>query len=356
MAEKLLVINPGATSTKVAVYDGDKMNFIEVVRHHADQIASFSNILDQLEYRKGLILEVLGKIGISPKDLAATIGRGGAFKPLVSGTYRVNKAMIKDVLSGNVAAEHASNLGCLLAYEIAKPHGIPAFIVNPVSVDEFDDVARLSGLPELERKSLSHALNLKAVAHRAAEKLGKPYNKLNLIIAHLGTGFSVSAHRRGMMIDVNNANDGGPFSPQRTGSLPTTGLIKLCFSGKYSAAELKKRVVGGGGLMAYLGTDDLREIDRRVGAGDGAARRVLDAMAYQVAKECGAMAAALKGAQDAVVVTGGVAKSKTFMDLLLPRIKWLGEVLVYPGEDEMGALTHGVLRVLRKEEKPKTYR
>jgi len=356
MAEKILVINPGATSTKIAVYDGEKMSFCEVVRHHDNQLSSFSSILDQLEYRKGLILEALGKIGLSPKDLDATVGRGGAFKPLVSGTYKVNKAMVADVLSGNVAADHASNLGCLLASEIAKPHGIPAFIVDPVSVDEFDEVARYSGLPELERKSLSHALNLKAVARRAAEKLKKPYEKLNLVIAHLGTGISVSAHRRGKMIDVNNANDGGPFSPQRAGSLPTTGLIKLCFSGKYSAAELRNRVVGQGGLTAYLGTDDMSEIETRVEAGDGEARRVLDAMAYQVAKECGAMAAALGGEPDAVVVTGGGAKNGLFMGLLLPRIKWLGEVLVFPGEDEMGALASGTLRVLRGEEKAKVYK
>lgn len=356
MAEKILVINPGATSTKVAVYDGDKMSFVEVVRHHADQIASFSSILDQLEYRKGLILDVLTKINLPPTDLAATVGRGGAFRPLVSGTYMVNKAMISDVLSGKVSAEHASNLGCLLAYEIAEPLGIPAFIVDPVSVDEFDEVARYSGLPELERRSLSHALNLKAVAHRAAEELKKPYEKLNLITAHLGTGISVSAHRQGKMIDVNNANDGGPFSPQRAGALPTTGLIKLCFCGKYSASELKKMVVKRGGLMAYLGTDDLREVDDRVRAGDGEARKVLDAMAYQVAKECGAMAAALKGKIDAVIVTGGIANSKSFMDLLLPRITWLGKVFVYPGEDELGALARGTLRVLRNEEKAKVYR
>ncbi len=356
MAEKILVINPGATSTKVAVYDGDKMNFIEAVRHHADQIASFSNILDQLEYRKGLILDVLAEIDLSPADLTATVGRGGAFKPLVSGTYRVNKAMISDVLTGNVTAEHASNLGCLLAYEIAKPHGIPAFIVDPVSVDEFDDVARYSGLPELERRSLSHALNLKAVARRAAEELNKPYKKLNLVTAHLGTGISVSAHRQGKMIDVNNANDGGPFSPQRTGALPTTSLIKLCFSGRYSASELRVMAVKRGGLMAYLGTDDLREIHNRIGAGDKEAGMVLDAMAYQVAKECGAMAAVLKGKVDAVIVTGGIAKSKPFMDMLLPRIEWLGKVFVYPGEDELSALARGVLRVLRNEEKPKVYK
>ena len=356
MTENILVINPGATSTKIAVYDGEKMSYSEVVRHHDDQLSSFSSILDQLEYRKALILEALGKIGLSPKDLDATVGRGGAFKPLISGAYKVNKAMVSDVVSGNVAAEHASNLGSLLAFEIAKPIGIPAFIVDPVSVDEFDDVARLSGLPELERKSLSHALNLKAVAHRAAEELKKPYEKINLITAHLGTGFSVSAHRRGKMIDVNNANDGGPFSPQRAGGLPTTGLIKLCFSGKYSAAELKCRVVGQGGLMAYLGTDDMREIDDRMEAGDEKVKRVLDAMAYQVSKECGAMTAALGGRPDAVVVTGGVAKSKPFMKLLLPRLKWLGEVLVYPGEDEMGALARGTLRVLRGEEKAKVYK
>jgi butyrate kinase len=356
MAEKILVINPGATSTKVGVFDGEQMVFTEIVRHHTDDLMDFNSILDQLDYRKQLIIDVLKQVDIEPGDLSAVVGRGGAFKPLTSGTYKVNNAMLSDVREGNVAADHASNLGCMLAHRIAHPNGIPAFIVDPVSVDEFDDIARVSGIPELERRSLSHALNLKATARMAAADLGKPYEKLTLIIAHLGTGISISAHRDGRMVDVNNANDGGPFSPQRSGSLPTTGLIKLCFSGRYSAAELKKRVVGNGGLKAYLGTDDAREAARAMRKGDKKARLVLDAMTYQIAKECGAMAAVLNGGQDAVVVTGGISQNETVMELLTPRLEWLGKLLVYPGEDELCALAKGALRVLRDEEKHKVYR
>ncbi|MBD3399628.1 MAG: butyrate kinase [Candidatus Coatesbacteria bacterium] len=356
MAEKILVINPGATSTKVGVFDGEQMVFTEIVRHHTDDLMDFNSILDQLDYRKQLIIDVLKQVDIEPGDLSAVVGRGGAFKPLTSGTYKVNNAMLSDVREGNVAADHASNLGCMLAQRIAHPNGIPAFIVDPVSVDEFDDIARVSGIPELERRSLSHALNLKATARMAAADLGQPYEKLKLIIAHLGTGISISAHRDGRMVDVNNANDGGPFSPQRSGSLPTTGLIKLCFSGRYSAAELKKRVVGNGGLKAYLGTDDAREAARAMRKGDKKARLVLDAMTYQIAKECGAMAAVLNGGQDAVVVTGGISQNETVMELLTPRLEWLGKLLVYPGEDELCALAKGALRVLRGEEKHKVYR
>ncbi len=355
MAEKILVINPGATSTKVGVFDGEKMTFTEVVRHHTDDLMEFTNLFDQLEYRERLILRVLEQVDLGAADLSAVVARGGAFKPLTSGTYPVNDVMVNDVRSGNVAAEHASNLGCLLARRIAQPNDIQAFIVDPVSVDEFDEIARISGIPELERRSLSHALNIKATARRAAAELGKPYEKLRLIIAHLGTGISISAHRDGRMVDVNNANDGGPFSPQRAGSLPTTGLIKLCFSGRYSAAELKKRVVGNGGLKAYLGTDDAREVGAKIENGDKEALKIFTAMAYQIAKEMGAMAAVLEGKQDAVVVTGGLSQNSKLMELLTPRLEWLGKLLVYPGEDELCALAKGALRVLREEEQPKEY-
>lgn len=356
MAEKILVINPGATSTKVGVFDGEQMIFTEVVRHYKDDLMEFATLYDQLEYREKPILRVLEQVNLTVADLSAVVGRGGAFKPLTSGTYTVNDTMIEDVRSGNVAAEHASNLGCLLARRIAEQAGLPAFIVDPVSVDEFDDVARISGIPELERRSLSHALNIKAMGRKAAEELGRPYSKLRLIIVHLGTGISVSAHRDGRMVDVNNANDGGPFSPQRAGTLPTTGLIKLCFSGQFSAAELRQRVVGNGGMKAYLGTDIGDEVCERIDAGDKKAALVYEAMAYQIKKEIGAMAAVLDGRFDAVVVTGGLAKDEKLMAMLTPGLEWLGKLLVYPGEDELGALAKGALRVLRGEEKAGEYR
>lgn len=356
MSKKILVINPGATSTKVAVYEDDRMIFSETIRHSAEEMAEFSHIVDQYDFRKWLLVEAISKAGLAPSDMDAVVGRGGAFKPLVSGTYKINSAMLKDVEEGNVAAEHASNLGCVLAHGIASEEKLPSFIVDPVSVDEFDEVARLSGLPQLERKSLSHALNIKAVGRRAGKELGKPYDKLNLVIVHLGTGISVSAHRLGRMIDVNNANDGGPFSPQRTGSLPTTGLIKLCFSGKYSASELKRMCVGQGGMMAYLGTDDAIDVEQRALAGDEDSLFIMDAMAYQIAKEVGAMAAVLEGKHDAVVITGGIARNVALINPLMPRIEWLGKVLVYPGEDELGALAAGAFRVISGEEKAKVYK
>jgi len=356
MSKKILVINPGATSTKVAVYEDERMIFSETIRHSIEEMSDFTHIIDQYDFRKWLLVEAISKAGLAPSDMDAIVGRGGAFKPLVSGTYKINNAMLKDVKEGNVAAEHASNLGCVLAHGIGTEEKLPSFIVDPVSVDEFDKVARVSGLPQLERKSLSHALNIKAVGRRAAEELGKPYDKLNLVIVHLGTGISVSAHRQGRMVDVNNANDGGPFSPQRTGGLPTTGLIKLCFSGKYAASELKRMCVGQGGMMAYLHTDDAIDVEQRALAGEEKPLFIMDAMAYQIAKEVGSMAAVLEGKHDAVVITGGIARNIALMNPLMPRIDWLGKVLVYPGEDELGALAAGALRVINGEEKAKVYK
>jgi len=283
------------------------------------------------------------------------VGRGGPFKPLESGSYIVNEKMLSDVKAGNVQADHPSNLGALIAHEITKDTSVPAFIVDPVSVDEFPPVARISGLPQLERKSLGHALNIKMVARKAALELGKKYEELNLIILHLGSGISVSSHLKGKMIDVNNANDMGPFSPQRTGALPVTGLAKLCFSGKYTQPEMYNLLTKKGGLWAYLGTDNVEEVERKIDRGDQKAKLIYEAMVYQIAKEIGAMATTLDGKVDTIVLTGGIANSKRLVNIITNKVKFIARVLVFPGEDEMEALTLGALRVLSGEESPKEY-
>ncbi len=355
MKHRILSINPGAASTKVAIYENEKPIRVETIRHNPADLSSFDRTIDQLAYRKKLILKFLKKYKIEIENLSAVVGRGGPFKPLFSGTYRVNQRMLSDVKSGNVQADHVSNLGCLLAHDLTRRTGIPAFIVDPVSVDEFPPVARISGLPELPRKSLSHALNIKMVARKTTKKLGKKYEELNLVIVHLGSGISVTSHLKGKMIDVNNANDGGPFSPQRVGSIPVTGLAKLCVSGKYTWAQIYERLTKKGGLLAHLGTDDLEEIENRITRGDNKARLIYEAMIYQIAKEIGAMATTLKGKVDAVVLTGGMANSRNFVKKIKERVKFLAPVLVFPGEDEMEALTRGALRVLKEEEKAKEY-
>lgn len=355
MAYKILSINPGATSTRVALYQDTKPIKVEVIRHSSDDLSAFKHTLDQLDYRKELILKFLERNDIKVTDLSAVVGRGGPFKPLESGTYIVNQKMLSDIKAGNVQADHPSNLGALIAHEITKDTNVPAFIVDPVSVDEFPSVARISGLPELPRKSLSHALNIKMVARKAASELGKKYEELNLIIVHLGSGISVSSHLKGRMIDVNNANDMGPFSPQRTGALPVTGLAKLCFSGKYTYPEMYNLLTKKGGLLAHLGMDNVEEVERRIDRGDQKAKLVYEAMVYQIVKEIGAMATTLDGEVDAIVLTGGIANSKRLVNLITNKVKFISRVLVFPGEDEMEALTLGALRVLSGDENPKEY-
>jgi butyrate kinase len=355
MAYRILSINPGATSTKVALYEDTKPIKVEAIRHSSEDLSTFKQTLDQLDYRKGLILKFLEQNKVKVNDLSAVVGRGGPFKPLESGTYLVNEKMLSDIKTGNVQADHPSNLGALIAHELTKDTDIPAFIVDPVSVDEFPEVARISGLPELPRRSLSHALNIKMVARKAASELGKKYEQLNLIIVHLGSGISVSSHLKGRMIDVNNANDMGPFSPQRTGALPVTGLAKLCFSGKYTYPEMYDLLTKKGGLLAHLGTDNVEEVERRIDQGDEKAKLIYEAMVYQIAKEIGAMATTLDGKVDAIVLTGGIANSQRLVNLITNKVKFIAKVLVFPGEDEMEALTLGALRVLSGEESPKKY-
>lgn len=359
---RLLVINPGSTSTKVAVYQDEQPLFVETLRHSSEEIGAFAHILDQYELRLQTVLELLQARQVPLSSLSAVVGRGGLLRPIPSGTYRVNDRMVNELLSRDQERQHASNLGAPLAFEIARQVDVPAFTVDPVCVDEFDDVARISGLPEIERKSLSHALNLKVVARRAAEELGRPYAELNLVVTHLGGGISVTAHRRGRMVDVNQALDGtGPFAPERAGGLPVGDVVRMCFGvAPYEDLELTyeemfKKLAGQGGLVAHLGTNSAVEVEKRIEAGDKQARLVYEAMAYQIAKEIGAMATVLKGQVDAIVITGGVAHSRMLLDWIQERVEWIAPVLIYPGEDEMLALAQGALRVLRGEEGVRVY-
>lgn len=353
---RLLIINPGSTSTKIAIFDNEKPVLEQTLRHSNEELAPYASIIDQFEFRKNVILNTLNEKGINITKLNAVVGRGGLVKPVEGGTYRVNERMLEDLKVG-VMGQHASNLGGIIANEIASQLNIPAFIVDPVVVDEMEDIARLSGMPEISRVCIFHPLNQKAVARRAAKDMGSKYEDMNFIIAHMGGGISVGAHRKGRVVDVNNALDGeGPFSPERTGGLPVHELIKLCYSGKYTYAELRRKIAGEGGLVAYLGTNDGREVEKRINNGDKKAELVYEAMAYQVAKEIGSCAAVLEGKVDAILLTGGLAYDKKLVDWIKERVEFISEVRVYPGEDEMIALAEGGLRVLRGEEKEKEYK
>jgi butyrate kinase len=354
---RLLVINPGSTSTKVAVYEDEQLLFVETRRHSSQALGAFGHVLDQYDLRLAVVLEVLREHGVAVDSLAAVVGRGGLVGPVPSGTFHVNERMVAALQRRDKEREHASNLGGLLALAIANEAQAPAFVVDPVCVDEFDDLARVSGLPEIARRSLSHALNLKAIARRAAGDLGKPYADLNLVVAHLGGGISVTAHRRGRMVDVNQALDGtGPFAPERAGGLPVGDVVRMCYGvAPYedcdlSYEEMFRKLAGKGGLVAHLGTNSAEEVEDRIHSGDAQARLVYEAMAYQIAKEIGAMATVLKGSVDAIVVTGGVAHSQMLLGWVRERVAWIAPVLVYPGEDEMLALAQGALRVLVGEE------
>lgn len=353
---RLLIINPGSTSTKIAVFDNEEIICEETLRHSVDEVCSYATIYDQFEFRKDIIIKALEKGNISINSLDGVIGRGGLLKPIEGGTYEVNDHMLQDLKEG-YSGQHASNLGGIISYEIAKSINKKAFIVDPVVVDEMQDIARISGLKEIERKSIFHALNQKAVARRYANKLGKRYEDINLIVAHLGGGVSVGAHELGKVIDVANALDGeGPFSPERAGSLPVGDMIRLCYSGKYSHDEVKKMLTGKGGIVSYLDTNDAREVGERIENGDKYAELIYKAMAYQVAKEIGACATVLKGNVDGIIITGGIAYDKKFTNWVEERVKFISEVTMYPGEDELTALAEGGLRVLRGEEEAKLYK
>ncbi|MBS3995401.1 MAG: butyrate kinase [Alkaliphilus sp.] len=352
---RILAINPGSTSTKIAIFDNEKSVLEIVLRHSTEEINQYARISDQYEFRKNVILDNLNENGINITKLSAVVGRGGLLKPIEGGTYAVGDRMLEDLKVG-VLGEHASNLGGILANEIAKQLNIPAFITDPVVVDELDDIARISGMPEIPRISIFHALNQKAVARCAARELGKSYSSCNVIVAHLGGGISVGAHKQGKVVDVNNALDGeGPFSPERTGGLPIMDMAKMCFSGNYTEAEIKKMLKGNGGLVAYLGTNDGREVGKMIQEGDKYAELIYKAMAYQVAKEIGSCAAVLKGKVDTIVLTGGIAYDKDFVKWVSDRVSFIAPIAIYAGEEEMTALAEGALRVLRGEEEAKIY-
>ncbi len=348
------MLNPGSTSTKLAVFDGAECAFEDKIIHTALDLSRFDRMWDQYEYRKAMILEFLDDRGIALNTLAAVVGRGGVLAPTVSGTYAVNQRMIDDARTAE-RGEHASNLGCVLAYGIAWDLGIPAFIVDPPCVDELDAIARYSGLPEIPRTSLVHALNVKATARIVAEKLGGDYREINLVIAHLGGGISICALKKGRMVDVSNGLYAGPFTPERAGAVQTGGLANMCFSGDYTRDEIEVKLVGGGGLVAYLGTTDADAIVARIESGDEEAARVVAAMVHQIAKEIGAMVAALDGELDAIVLTGGLANNEYIIEGLRAKIAFLGKTVIVPGEDELKALALGCLRVLKGEETAKTY-
>jgi len=355
MSYKLLIINPGSTSTKIGVYEGEKEILEETLRHSSDEIGRYATIFDQLNFRKDLILSILKEKNFDINTLDAVVGRGGMLKPIPGGTYKVTDELVEDLKIG-VQGPHASNLGGILAREIGGELNVPSFIVDPVVVDELDDVARISGVPELPRRSKFHALNQKAVAKRFGKESGIGYENLNLIVTHMGGGVSVGAHKKGKVIDVNNALDGdGPFSPERAGGVPAGDLIKMCFSGKYSESEIFSKIVGKGGCVAYLNTNDFRDVIKMSEEGNEEAQLIYDAFIYQVSKEIGAMSAVLEGNVDKIILTGGLAYSEKVVNDIKKRVGWISEVKAYPGEDELLALAQGAIRVLSGEEEAKIY-
>ena len=351
---KSLIINPGSTSTKLGVFEDENLVSEETLRHTTEEIAQFDKIVDQIDFRKEMILEFLKNNGIDVSTFDVIVGRGGLLKPIPSGTYIVTDKLVED-LKNAVGGEHASNLGGILAKEIADGIGKPSFIVDPVVVDELEDVARISGVPELPRTSVFHALNQKAVAKRYAKEVGKNYEDLNLIVVHMGGGVSVGAHTGGRVIDVFNALSGdGAFSPERSGAVPPASLVKMCFSGKYTEAEVMKKLIGNGGYNAYLGTNNAQEVYRR-SLEDEEANLIFKAFSYQVSKDIGAQAAVLKGKVDQIILTGGIAHGEQVTNDIKERVEFIAPVTIYPGEDELLALAQGALRVLSGEEEAKVY-
>ena len=347
---RVLAINPGSTTTKFGVFTRKGAEWVGAVRHRDDELEQFrgQSALAQLEFRAAPLRKALEEAGYNLTSFAAFAGRGGLLPPMTCGSYLVDETMVEELRLAR-RGEHPCNLGAVLALKFAQAAGVNAYIVDPVTVDEWQDCARLSGSPLAPRSPIGHALNIKAVARRFAREQHRPYETLQLIVAHLGSGITVSAHRGGRMID-NNTIEEGPFGPDRTGALPMQAWLKVCFSGKYNQKQLDRHVFGEGGLFAYLGTRDLQEVERRIDAGDAFAAQVFESMAYQIAKEVGAMAAVLKGRVDAVLLTGGMAHSERIVSRLREYVEWVAPISVYPGEDELQALAEGVFRVLDGEE------
>ena len=356
MSYKVLVINPGSTSTKIGVFEDETLLFEETLRHPTEEISKYATIVDQKDFRKDVIIKVLADNNYDLKSFDVVVGRGGLLKPIPGGTYAVTEPLLADLRVG-IQGQHASNLGGILAKEIADSIGVPSFICDPVTVDEFAPVARYSGHPLLPRKSVFHALNQKAVAKRYAKEKNVPYDSLNLIVAHMGGGVSVGAHKNGKVVDTNNTLDGdGPFSPERTGSLPIGDLVKLCFSGKYTQQEVAKMINGKGGLNAYMNTNDMRDVVRMAFEENNAdAKLLFEAFIYQVSKEIGAMATVLNGKVDQIILTGGISFGERITSAIIEKVGFIAPVTIYPGEDELLALTQGALRVMNGEEKALEY-
>ena len=355
MSVKSLIINPGSTSTKIGVFEDETLLFEETLRHSTEEISKYATIFDQKDFRKNIIIDLLKSKEFDVKSLGMVVGRGGMLKPIPGGTYACTDALVKDLEVG-VSGQHASNLGGILAREIADEIGVPSFIVDPVVVDELMPIARYSGVPELPRVSIFHALNQKAVAKRYAKETGKKYEDLNLIVVHMGGGVSVGPHKNGKVIDIFNALDGdGAFSPERSGAVPVGALVTMCFSGEYTQAEVYKKLVGNGGFNAYVGTNDMRDVEKMVNEGNEKAAEVRDAFILQMSKNIGAMATVLEGKVDQIIVTGGIAYDKYVVAKLKERCEWIAPFTVYPGEDELLALVQGGLRVLNGEEEAKNY-
>lgn len=351
----ILTINPGSTSTKIGIFKGRELIIEETLRHSADELSQFQTMFAQFDFRYQTVRSCLDQHGINDEKLLAVVGRGGMLKPLPGGTYLVNDLMKKHLREG-YSGQHASNLGGLLADTIASKAGVSAYIVDPTVVDELEPLARYSGIPEIKRRSVQHTLNQKMVAHQCATDLGKTYETANFVIAHLGGGISVCAHRAGKIIDSNNALDGdGPFSPERAGGLPVGDVIRLAYSGRFTETELRKHFVGKGGLVAYLGSNDGREIEEKIQKNDMVAKEAFEAMGYQIAKEIGAAAVVLNGEIDAIILTGGLAYSKFLTEFIVSKIGFLGKIILYPGEDELLALAEGALRVINGLEKVMEY-
>jgi butyrate kinase len=351
----LLVVNPGSTTTKVSYFVNEDEKFHEIIKHNVEDLSRFNKSSDQDLYRMEIIIRVLRENNIDLSSIQAVVGRGGLLRPIQGGTYTVNDQMIADLKHGYLG-DHPSNCGGLIAYAISKALGCHAYIVDPVVVDEFEPLARISGMPLISRRSVFHALNQKAIARDTALKIGKKYTEINVIIAHMGGGVTVGAHKKGRVIDVNNGLDGdGPFSPERSGSVPVGDLVKTAFSGDYTLSDMKKLINGHGGLIAYMGTHDLRVVEDKVNKGDKDAELIYEAMAYQIAKEIGSCATVLKGDVQAISLTGGLAQSKPFTALIIERVDFIAPVHIFPGEQEMRALALGALRVLQGEEEAKIY-
>lgn len=352
----ILAINPGSTSTKISLFNNDQEVFTEIIGHKIEELSRYHRATDQDLYRMELVIRVLRDKNVDLYKIKAVVGRGGLIYPVPGGTFLVNDQMIADLRKG-VMGDHPSNCGGLIAYAISRSLGCEAFIVDPVVVDEMEPIAKISGMPLIKRKSIFHALNQRATAREVAARLNKPYEELNIIVAHMGGGITVGIHKKGRVVDVNNGLDGdGPFSAERTGGIPVGDLVRVCYSGEYTQDEMHKLIKGHGGMVAYLGTQDLRVVEDQIKKGKEEAKLVYDAMIYQIAKEIGAIATVVNGKVDAITLTGGMAKSKQFVKMIKARVEFIAPVIIIPGEQEMRALAMGALRVLKHQEKAKIYR